>query len=97
MATTTSSRFGGEVVLGAAPLVGFHAGVIKGGAHVVGLKPPGHGLGVVAAEAVDDGRLLGMAAENFQRLGAGVDARNNSIDEIRTIEVADQHGRILQF
>ncbi len=35
-------RFRGKVLLGAAPIVGFHAGVIVGGAQAAGLQPARH-------------------------------------------------------
>ncbi len=88
--------FRGEIVLGAAAFVGFHAGVIESGAQPVGLEKRGHRFGVLAADAVDDRRLTAMALQDFQHLGARIDARHDAIDEIRTIEGADEDRRIAQ-
>ena len=97
VATTTSSASRSELFLGAAPLVGLHAGVVERRANVVGLEKLGHRLGVLAADAVDDPRLIAVALQDFQDLGAGVDPRHDAIDQVGPVEGADQQLGIAQL
>ena len=88
--------FGGKCVLRPAALVGLHAGMIESGALILSLEDRRHGFGVLAADAIDDRRLAGMALQHLQRLRARVDPRDNAIDQIGTVERAHQHGGILR-
>ena len=77
--------------------IGLHAGVIEGRADVVGLEKLGHRFGVVAADAINDRRLIAVALQYFQHLTAGVDARYNAIDQVGPVESADQQFGIMQL
>src|SRR5438270_10166803 len=77
--------FGGEAVLGGAALVGFHPGVIMGGADFSIIEIIRHRLGVFARDAVNDGGLAAMAREDLGHLRVHIAFGEHAIDEIGAI------------
>ena len=85
-----------ESLLDPRALRGVEAGVVGHGSNARARELPGELLGVLAADAVDDARLVGVAADNLHDLLEEVEPGDDSVGEVRPVEVAhDPHG-ILQ-
>ena len=83
-------RLAGEGLLGPVPLFGVETGVVWAGEQSLGGESGGQPLGLLSRDAVDDGGLAPMAAENGERLGDPVSPRHDTIDEVGAVERADQ-------
>src|SRR5205823_9964777 len=86
--------FGGEAVLRLPALPGLHASVIVRRTDAAGSEMRGHVFGVAAREAIDDRRFAVMPVQGVTHLGAYVDARHDPVDEVRSIEPADEDSRL---
>ena len=91
VATTTSNCSWAKALLRLAALGRLHARVIVRRAQAALLQEAGHGLGVLAAEAIDDGGLARVPPQHFQRLRVAVHLGQDPIHQVRAVEPSDQH------
>src|SRR5688572_23845290 len=74
-----------------APRICVHTGMVTSRAQAVGLERLGHIFGIIPAEAVDDGGSPAMTPQHFEHLSPCIDAWNDPVEQVGTIESADQH------
>ena len=83
-------------VLRVTALLRAHARVISPRPAAARRERSGHGIDVLAADAVDDACFSRMAADHFLDLQDFVGTRNDAVAQVRPIEIADQDHRLPQ-
>ena len=87
---------GGEAILRAAAIVGFHSGMIGCGANAVARQVRRNLLGVFSADAIDDRRLALVPPNRLGDLRVHVQFWAHPVEQIGAIEGSDQHRRVLE-
>jgi hypothetical protein len=85
-----------EAVLHAGAVGGAHARVVGRRGEAGAGEHVGDGLGVLAAEAVDDDGLAPVSAHDLEYLGVPVGAGHDAVDEVGPVEGADEHVGLTQ-